>query len=207
MPTEPIEWELEKIWPSACKPGVVISVGCGYKNDPVPDLEPKIRSIWHDGWFFRLIRSMLSSRSLHAQNSWEAFMNGKDRASRLNYFRLNWETQDTEREPELDDATQITPLRRKGQNSSISLDDCRTALWASRFFWEFDFEPEYNHGTWSCRGRILCQSRTPLHLLANILAVYPEAAFVLNKERVLAKLDQRDVTTSTWSHKRPPRNT
>lgn len=171
-------------------PDVVISTGCGYKKEGLPETRYVFRRVWKDGFIPRAIRCLLSSRTLHAQNSCSAFINGINKESRPNYIRFNPELREMDSEPELDDPTQMPQLRREAQTQPLQLK--QLTMWARRFFFALDNEPEYRSGVFVCRGKILSRSKATRGLLREIRHAYSTPVFMLNSERALGEVTEVD---------------
>ena len=139
------------------------------------------RALFVDGFIPRLIRAYMFSRSVHAQNSWDALMNHLEDHVRADHFRLNL-LFDGE-EPALDDVEQMPDLRRQVHAQLNAHNDCHAiarALWAAQFCFELDRVPEYRLGTFRCHGAILCRNLSSATLVCHLQTKFPAALFTLN---------------------------
>jgi hypothetical protein len=193
-PAESGLWELGMIWPNITKPDLVVSCGTGYTRAAAsPKMKP-MRGVVADGFIPRIIRSFKSSPSLDGEQSWTQLMNRLDEASKANYFRLN-SPLDMEKEPELDDVSQMPYLRETGRLHASALDnnpELVRAFWATSFVFELDERAEYLGGVYQCRGSILSRSPDTRALTDLLSRKFPNATFVSSSDVVLGRLQDSD---------------
>jgi hypothetical protein len=182
------------IWPSASQPDVALSVGTGFlENSTARTTGKPLRGILCDGFIPRLFRSLMSSPSLHGQNSWAALMNRLNEDQRRDYFRLNLPLKG--KEPSLDDVSQMSFLqqsvaahvRRSNMCAEIGL-----ALWAASFFFELEGRPSFSNGLYTCKGSILCRRPNGVLLVDQIMRKYPTAQFMCKSEKILGSLGKHN---------------
>lgn len=173
MPTERGKWFLGRIWPRSARPAVVVSIDTGYARHLNSLTFSRLGDIWADGCILRLFRVLMNSRSVHSQNSWDAFMYHLYDHVRGDYFRINHLFDS--KEPSLDDVDRIPELQRQVRSQLALKNDVSAtarALWASQFFFELDEVCKYHLGAYQCHGSILCKATSSRALLGAIQAAF-----------------------------------
>jgi hypothetical protein len=150
------------------------------------------RALFSDGFIPRLIRAFVNSRSVDAQNSWDALMNHLEDHVREDYIRMNL-VFDGE-EPALDNVEQMHNLPRQVRSQLESHNDCAKAarmLEAALFCFELDKKADYGLGTFRCHGAILCRVFPSSSLVRKLQTIYPTARFMLNEDFVLGDVSMK----------------
>jgi len=176
----PIEaglWELGSIWPGHTRPGLVVSVGTGFQDSPIHELDGD-RGIWYDRFALRIFRAFLSSPCLHGQNSWKALLNRVEEHSRDDFLRLNLEF--VGKESALDDTEEISYLCQLAMEYKVDFKVYRDPIWASAFFYELVEEPQLFRGYFTCRGMIYCKFNDARPLLQAIRRAYLQPKIMID---------------------------
>lgn len=123
-------------------------------------------------------------------------------AERSNKFRLTLPLTDL---PALDDAQRVPELRDKARAQAQTDCEIQTivhAMLCTQFFLELDSLPTYVGGSWEVRATIRCRSPNPRAVVRRLLEEYTAAAFVKDKDCLLAPVEELDICEDCGLYRR-----
>ncbi|KAJ5160979.1 Acyl transferase/acyl hydrolase/lysophospholipase [Penicillium canariense] len=164
--------ESNKIWPSAKKNDLLLSIGTGVSTSGCYSV-PDASNVFCDGSIPRLIRATLSSPCMDGEQGFVEALNYLPSDTKSDIFRLNQVIDGPL--PRLDDVEKISSML----DLSYSVPDhlIRTILASAFFFFELDDEPVKRHDDFLCQGSILCSRGDTNIILKQIFLEMPNAHF------------------------------
>ena len=153
-------WEIQAVWPVDTDPDLVVSLGTGSSRKKTENsTNVGQRGVWKNGFISRLYKSFISS--MDGQKFWQEFRNRKRVDAKGQYFRFSLEFDGPE--PSLDNIHMMKDLKARVQSDlsqSTELDCLVQQVIASRFYFQLETIPQYEHGDYSCVGYIFCRLRS-----------------------------------------------